>query len=111
LDGYSEELKISFEYNGEQHYRRVEKFSSAKYSLSFDQMQINDKLKEAACKKYGVKLIVVPFSVKLGEMHEYILEKCKKLRIKIPNSNKLNYKLFPEAQARPKRLFIRKHMK
>lgn len=64
LDGYSEELGIAFEYQGEQHYGHRVKFNFSDTELS--DLQERDKIKHTLCAEQGVLLIVVPyFSTKM----------------------------------------------
>lgn len=59
LDGYCEELMIAFEYNGEQHYRRIPHWHR---SLgAFRRQQDRDKKKVRLCTKLGIKLIIIPY--------------------------------------------------
>ena len=75
LDGYCEELKIAFEYNGLQHYKSQPNFYHR--NRSFQQQKRDDKNKKLLCKKNGVILIIVPYAIKLDNMKQYIIEKCK----------------------------------
>lgn len=58
LDGYNETLKIAFEYNGGQHYRRVAKFQPKEQDF-LDQVE-RDHQKLLLCQKAGIALFVVP---------------------------------------------------
>lgn len=58
LDGYCEELKIAFEYQGEQHYREVKGLKVDKFKL--EKQQARDKIKKQLCQNKGIKLIEVP---------------------------------------------------
>jgi hypothetical protein len=71
LDGYCEELKIAFEYNGVQHYAYRKKFSRTAENL--EDQQHRDCLKIKLCAEYGVKLVVVPYWEKNVEA---FLEDC-----------------------------------
>lgn len=73
LDGYSEKLRLAFEYNGAQHYKRVRFYfpsnSGVKQSMKltldgFEQQQKRDAHKRRLCDEQGVDLIVVPYYVK-----------------------------------------------
>jgi hypothetical protein len=67
LDGYCEELKIAFEYNGKQHYEPCQ-FSSGQTTedmmKNFTAQRQRDNLKSKLCTEHGVKLIVVPYNKK-----------------------------------------------
>ena len=84
LDGYNEKLRLAIEYNGPQHYDL--EFHIKVYKLSRDvalkrlqRIQQNDKLKVELCKKNGVDLIVVPYTVKYSDMQAYISDEYKRL--------------------------------
>jgi hypothetical protein len=56
LDGYCEELRLAFEYDGEQHYKE--------WTLGSDSLkdrQNRDKLKNKLCKNKGITLIRIPY--------------------------------------------------
>jgi 16S rRNA G966 N2-methylase RsmD len=56
LDGYCEELKLGFEYNGIIHYQECKFISD-----SFEDIKKRDNLKKELCKKAGICLIIVPY--------------------------------------------------
>ena len=56
LDGYNEELKIAFEYNGIQHYEPVKLFGGEENFLKIKQ---RDDAKRILCKEKGVQLIEI----------------------------------------------------
>ncbi len=58
LDGYCEELKLAFEYNGRQHYELVSAFKMAEEDLLYTQER--DAIKVKKCKDEGVTLVVIP---------------------------------------------------
>jgi len=60
LDGYSEKLKLAFEYHGEQHYKYVPRFKNSPEDI-VDRRRI-DRLKENLCIEHGIKLIVIPYT-------------------------------------------------
>ena len=53
LDGYCEELKIAFEYDGEFHYKDI-------YD-DYHNQQKRDTIKDKLCKEQGIKLIRIPY--------------------------------------------------
>lgn len=81
LDGYSNELSLAFEYQGEQHYKDLLRkdgrilFTQSKY----------DSLKENLCKENGIKLITIPFTNK-NEIKECIRHNCFVQNINLPNN-------------------------
>jgi len=91
LDGYCEELKIAFEYQGHQHFGDVKLFKN----MNLQTRQKYDRLKRSLCKKNNIILIEIPFTINYGDMGEYILDQCKKKGIRINvDLSKLDHKLF-----------------
>lgn len=89
LDGYCKDLGLAFEYQGRQHYRDK--------SMFVDETVIkHDELKEEICRKNGVILITVPYTVSYEEMPDYIVQECKKYRVPLPQKNihEIDYKKF-----------------
>lgn len=70
LDIYVPELKIGFEYQGQQHYFPIKAWGGKK---SFDELKKRDALKKVLCKELNIKLIEVDYTEPLTE--KYILEK------------------------------------
>ena len=75
LDCYNDELKIAIEYNGKQHYVYTPYFHKNKED--FLNTQYRDMIKKDLCKKNGIKLIVVPYTVKHKDIEHYILNELK----------------------------------
>jgi hypothetical protein len=76
LDGYNEELKLAFEYQGEQHYTELY------YDKNKDDLlrrQLRDQIKLMLCKRMGIKLIVIPYHV---DKEDFISKELQKLGIK-----------------------------
>jgi len=61
LDGYNEELKLAFEYNGKQHYEYIPSYFHREGEHKFIKQQERDKLKIEICNKLGIKVIVIPY--------------------------------------------------
>jgi len=74
LDGYNEELKVAFEYNGKQHYENVQYFRGSELS----KRQSSDKQKVKLCTENNVELIVIPYTIAYKDLYKYIREQCKK---------------------------------
>jgi hypothetical protein len=79
LDGFNEALKIAFEYNGQQHYTSRVYFD--KSEEDFIQRQKRDLLKQELCDANNVKLIIIPYTVKVNDLFTYIKEECVKQNI------------------------------
>jgi hypothetical protein len=73
LDGYCEELKLAFEYNGQQHYKFV-KFFHRNGIKDFIKQVSKDKIRKLLCEQNGIKLITISHSVD-KYIDEYIKNK------------------------------------
>lgn len=82
LDGYCEELKLAFEYHGTQHYDHVGFFHKGGKSL--EKRKSDDDLKEGLCVEHGVRLIVIPYTVPMGEVPQYVLRAVQELGLAVP---------------------------
>ena len=90
MDGYCKELGIAFEHQGQQHYRHIHFFHKNNH---FDKIKENDNLKKKLCKKYKVKLIIIPELVTytpIIDLPNLIRKECKKLKIRLPEKLKNN---------------------
>lgn len=75
LDGYNEELRLAFEYQGEQHVRFIPFFHRSE--AAWIKQQERDKKKRELCKQNGTRLIEVPHTYSYqneGELLEYLIE-------------------------------------
>lgn len=70
LDGYSDDLKIAFEYSGEQHFKYIPFFH--KQYADFILLQRRDTIKKNICDKRNIKLIIIPYTVDIDNMREFI---------------------------------------
>jgi hypothetical protein len=61
LDGYNSQLKIAFEYQGEQHFKHLKHFG---LDRKFKMQQENDKVKIELCEKRDIKLIIIHWKEK-----------------------------------------------
>jgi len=71
FDFYIPELNTCIEYDGAQHYIPVEKWGGEE---KFKKQKIVDKFKNQYCKKNGIKLIRIPYTMKKEEIEPYILK-------------------------------------
>lgn len=83
LDGYNKDLKLGFEYNGEQHYRSTSLYSKSKKELKL--RRINDKLKVLLCEKKGINLIVINYKQNIIKLPSLIKKECKKFDLNTKN--------------------------
>lgn len=66
LDGYCQELKLAFEYNGKQHYQEIFHFHRRK--KDFEKQQIRDALKSTLCQQKGIRKINIPYTEAVSDM-------------------------------------------
>lgn len=78
LDMYCESLGVACEYQGEQHYRYIKHFHKNKDA--FRMQQYRDWVKEKLCKENNIKLILVPYTVKIQDIHNFILAEVRKMK-------------------------------
>jgi len=76
LDGYNKELKLAFEYQGEQHYNMVPFFNKTQEDLN--KQKLKDEFKRNKCKERQITLIEIPFHLKNMDLEQYIISKLKK---------------------------------
>ena len=77
LDGYNDELKIAFEYNGAQHYHYSPHFH--KNLNDFEKQKEIDDLKQNLCIKNNIKLITIPYTLRESELYDFIKSKINDL--------------------------------
>jgi hypothetical protein len=70
LDGFNEELKIAFEYQGIQHYEIDGFFNKNKKQL--DKIIQVDRYKKRMCQNHGVKLIIIPYFISVCDVNTNI---------------------------------------
>lgn len=70
LDCYNDQLKIALEYQGIQHYKFVPYFHGT--VEKFKDQLIKDEYKALYCKKNKIKLIIVPYNLKLENICTFI---------------------------------------
>lgn len=71
LDGYNEDLKIAFEYNGKQHYERVNYWQRTENCL--EKQKERDAIKKELCEKHEIKLIIIPYTVEYKDLYTFII--------------------------------------
>jgi hypothetical protein len=75
LDCYNDELKIGVEYNGIQHYKYTPFFHKSKES--FHNQKYRDYLKRDLCEKNGIRLIEVPYTVKVEDIEGFLVKNLR----------------------------------
>jgi hypothetical protein len=73
LDCFNEELKVACEYHGRQHYKYTPHWHPSKQH--FYNQQYRDKETRELCKKNGIYLIEVPYTVPLNKIDRFIRSK------------------------------------
>lgn len=81
LDCYNKFLQLAVEYNGAQHYKYIPYFHRNKDH--FMTQKYRDDMKRRMCKENNINLIEVPYTVKIADIEEFIIYKCKKLGYQI----------------------------
>lgn len=71
LDGYCTALALAFEYNGEHHYNGDHPFHKGSKVKFLTQVQ-NDRFKYAVCRRVGITLLVIPYTVDEDDIPEFI---------------------------------------
>lgn len=75
LDCYNSELKIACEYQGVQHYKYTPYFHRTKEA--FQNQKYKDYIKRDLCRKNGIFLIEVPYTVKIEDIKKFLVEQMK----------------------------------
>lgn len=70
IDCYCDELKLGIEYNGIQHYQYNPHFHASKDA--FYNLKYRDQMKTRLCAENGVKLIIVPYTVRIDDIEDYL---------------------------------------
>jgi len=71
FDFYIPELNTCIEYDGQQHFEPLNIFGGDE---TFENQKKRDKLKNQYCKKNGIKLIRIPYTMNKEEIEPYILK-------------------------------------
>jgi len=90
LDGYCPRLKLAFERHGEQHYRRVGHFHRNDHA--FLERRRDDAYKLRRCRSQGVRLFVVPYTVRYNEMEDFIRAEAQRQDILVPRKRRVAWK-------------------
>lgn len=77
LDGYNEDEKLAFEYNGIQH-AKFHPMHNGDVNEFYAQQE-RDRLKIDLCKKHGVKLLIIPHTIRFDKLESYIRKQLREL--------------------------------
>jgi hypothetical protein len=78
LDGYNGALRIAFEYNGQQHYVFPNRWHATREA--FDNQIRRDMFKQEMCRRAGITLISIPYTVPHAQLYEYISSRVRNLQ-------------------------------
>ena len=76
IDCYNENLKLGCEYQGRQHYHYIPFMHRSRDA--FRNQQYRDQMKLQTCRKIGINLIVVPYTVPVPKIETYIKTELRK---------------------------------
>jgi very-short-patch-repair endonuclease len=71
FDFYIPSKNICVEYDGRQHFMAIDTFGGEE---AFKTQKVRDKIKNQYCKKNGIKLIRIPYTMKKEDIEPYILK-------------------------------------
>ena len=80
IDCFNLDMKLGCEYNGRQHYHYNKWMHKGSFS-NFRAQQYRDRLKRESCQKLGIRLIEVPYTVKVEGIEDFIKTELKKFNI------------------------------
>ncbi len=91
IDGFCKELKLGFEYQGQQHYEENH-YLSRTGNISFKQRREYDKQKVELCVERGIRLFRIPYNVmrkssledRVFDLREFTKRESKKLNVVLP---------------------------
>ena len=84
LDGYCEELKLAFEYDGEFHYKEMDWIDDRN---RLEKVQQKDRLKDSLCKENDIMLVRVPYWEN-NDLEHYINQQLISLGVNCAESGK-----------------------
>ena len=77
LDCYNKDLHLAVEYNGKQHYEYTPYFH--KSMDAFRNQQYRDDIKKRLCLENNVNLIIIPYTVKISNIKQFLIKELKKI--------------------------------
>ena len=78
LDMFNKELLLACEYHGKQHYE-YNSFMHKGSRDKFHTQKYRDRMKKDICKKLGIKLVEVPYTIQINDIPQYLELKLQKL--------------------------------
>lgn len=87
LDGFNEDLRLAFEYHGQQHYTHVPFFHTGDKSLA--QRVKDDRLKRDACDAHNITLLEINIDMPLEDLQAHLVDQIATRRPELtPSLNK-----------------------
>lgn len=77
LDGFSPQLSVAFEHQGEQHFQLLSHFQRRDETLAVRKR--DDDRKRVLCKRNGVSLLEVPYSIPEAQLPQWIFDRLAQL--------------------------------
>lgn len=75
IDCYNEKLRLGCEYHGRQHFEYTPFMHKSREA--FQNQKYRDQIKINKCRKLGITLIVVPYTIPIESIERYIIDKLK----------------------------------
>lgn len=76
IDCCNLELGLGVEYNGQQHYNFTKQYH--KTDETFQLQKYRDKIKRDLCKQHNFTLIIVPYTIPIHSIENYLIEELRK---------------------------------
>lgn len=91
LDGYCENLNLAFEYQGEQHYKKINMFKDTDEDLI--KRKHHDKIKFDECERLNITLIIIPYTKAANDntLLKFIVDELNKNNIKYDDNILKNF--------------------
>lgn len=80
IDCYNEELNLGVEISGSQHYREEDYFHKGDRDKFLKQVY-RDRVKKEMILEKGINLIIVPYTIPINQIPNYLIEKLKILNL------------------------------
>jgi hypothetical protein len=97
LDGYNEEHRLAFEYQGIQHAQRVQHFHASEED--FKAQVKRDALTEERCNDNWVTLLVIPHTIKYVDIRAYVRKEIEDLDYKIEPTSCTDAEFYDKVRA------------
>lgn len=72
LDGFNEELRLAFEYQGKQHYEHVDMFHGKNDKYGLESQQARDLETKIRCEGAFMTLLIIPYTIKFPDIRTFV---------------------------------------